>query len=87
METLKLVQMSDDNEEIEVEEEPTGILVEPKGESEVEEEPTESIKTSSLSSMVIKEVMEWDPRIGDPEPHLMDKVKRCEEEDLSLIHI
>ena len=72
METLKLGQMSDYGEESEVEEESTetptlGTLEE------------KYIETSSLSSMVIKEVMEWYPRIGYPEPHLMDKIMRCEE--------
>ena len=80
LEALKLVQMSNDDDEVEVEEEPNGILeVEPEGESEVES--PESIKAPSLSSMVIKEVMEWD--LGsNPEPHLMDKIMRCEEEDM-----
>ena len=45
------------------------------------EEETESTKALSLSSMIIKEVMEWDTR-SNPDPHLVDKLIRCKKEDM-----
>ena len=40
------------------------------------------IDTSSLYEVIIKELMEWDPRNGCPEPILVHKIEKWDEEDL-----
>ena len=43
---------------------------------------TEINERSSLNKVIIRELMEWDPKIGYPEPLLVHKKERCDEGDM-----